>query len=82
MCVRVCTDLLFQLFDVDESGSVSYDELRLGLGKLGCVRVCEREFLGVGVWFLTHTQVNTHVLAPRPATSRTAAYTHTFIALM
>ena len=30
-------DLLFQLFDVDDSGSLSYDEMRLGLGKLGCV---------------------------------------------
>ena len=28
-------ELLFQLFDVDDSGAVSHDELRMGLGKLG-----------------------------------------------
>ena len=48
MCVGA--DLLFKLFDVDESGNVTYEELRLGLGKLGCVRVCECEFLDVAVY--------------------------------
>jgi hypothetical protein len=38
--VSVCTDLLFKLFDVNESGNVTYEELQLGLGKLGCVHVC------------------------------------------
>jgi hypothetical protein len=44
--VSVFTDLLFKLFDVNESGNVTYEELQLGLGKLGCVRMC----MNVNAW--------------------------------
>lgn len=33
--LRAQIDLLFQLFDVDDSGAVSHEEMSTGLGKLG-----------------------------------------------